>query len=239
MKEKFEIAHDFYKEIINYYSSSHPNRAGFESRISQAKSIVDNVSEKFNFDKIICIETGSSQDWEDGIFGVFLGRAAKESGGSFYSVDNNSDYNERCKEIFSSLVPDLDIEIFTDDSVNFLKNIDIIPNLVHLDSMDLNISDPFPSALHGWMEFLAIKDKMPSGSIIIVDDNYLKGTWIDWRIMDKNKEVIETKRYTIDYPIIGKGAHIYQWCLDPETEWDLIGNHYLVGPNIKLIIQKR
>jgi hypothetical protein len=193
----------------------------------------------FNFDKIICIETGSSQDWEDGIFGVFLGRAVKESGGSFYSVDNNAGYNLKCKEIFNSLVPDLDIKISTDDSINFLKQIDVIPNLVHLDSMDLNISDPFPSALHGWMEFISIKDKMPSGSIIIVDDNYLKGTWIDWRIMGENNEVIETKRYTIDYPIIGKGSHIYQWCQDPNTDWDLIGDHYMAGPNIKLIIQKR
>ena len=88
------------------------------------------------------------------------------------------------------------------------------------------------------MEFLAVKDKMTSGSIIIIDDNYLQGTWIDWRIM-KNNEVIDVKRYTIDYPIIGKGAHIYQWCQNPETNWDLIGEHYSVGPNLKLIIQKR
>jgi hypothetical protein len=238
MKDNFKISLEFYSGIINYYSNSHPNKAGFESRINQARSIVDNINEKFNFNNIICIETGSSQDWEDGLFGVFLGRAVKESGGSFYSVDTNLEYNQRCKEIFGQLVPDLDITISTNDSVKFLNEIGVEPNLVHLDSMDLDITNPFPSSLHGWMEFLAVKDKMPSGSIIIVDDNYLKGTWIDWRFMDNN-EVIETKRYTIDYPIIGKGAHIYQWCQNPETDWDLIGDHYLVGQNIKLIIQKR
>jgi|LakMenE18May11ns_1017448.scaffolds.fasta_scaffold9474690_2 hypothetical protein len=55
----------------------------------------------------------------------------------------------------------------------------------------------------------------------------------------KSDDVIDVKRYTIDYPVIGKGAHIYQWCQNPETDWDLIGQHYLVGPNLKLIIQKR
>jgi hypothetical protein len=234
----FKIAFDFYTRIISDYSSEHSNKLGFDSRINQSKQLLENINEKFNFNKIVCVETGSSQNWEDGIFGVFLGRAVKESGGSFYSVDNNPDYNQKCKEIFNSLIPGLSIEIFTDDSVNFLKNTDVIPNLVHLDSMDLDITDPFPSALHGWMEFLAVKDKMASGSIIIIDDNYLQGTWIDWRIM-KNNEVIDVKRYTIDYPIIGKGAHIYQWCQNPETDWDLIGEHYSVGPNLKLIIQKR
>lgn len=238
-KKYFEVAFDFYKGLIDYYSSSHPNKIGFQSRIDQARSILDNCNEKFNFDKIICVETGCSQDWEDGLFGLFLGRISKESGGIFYTVDTNEDYCKKSEEIFSKFIPDLNMEIKNSDSVNFLENLKIIPNLVHLDSMDLDITDPLPSALHGWMEFLAIKNKMPSGSIIIIDDNYLNGTWIDWRFFSDKGELIETRRYTIDYPIIGKGAHIYQWCQREDTDWDLIGDHYFVGPNIKLIIQKR
>jgi hypothetical protein len=92
--------------------------------------------------------------------------------------------------------------------------------------------------LHGWLEFVAIKDKMPSGSIILVDDNFLKGTWVNWNWMTDgqitNSEVIDIK-----YDIIGKGSLIYHWCQKKETEWDLVGDHYIVGDNIKIIIKKR
>jgi hypothetical protein len=79
---------------------------------------------------------------------------------------------------------------------------------------------------------------MPSGSIIIIDDNYLQGTWLDWIITRGNGEQ-ELKKYTVEYPIIGKGAHIYQWCQKEDTDWDIIGDHYAAGLNIKVVIQKR
>jgi hypothetical protein len=244
IKEKIEIAYEFYKGIMEYHGFTDDGRAKWlaETRISQAKIVLDNINGKFNFDKIICVETGSSCKWEgDGAFGAFLARAVKESGGSFHSVDINEEYNTKAKELFDQFVPGLDLHIKTQDSVKFLEELEISPNLVHLDSMDLHIEDPLPSALHGWLEFIALKDKMPSGSIIIIDDNYLKSTMIEWivRGQDGPDDIREVRQYVIDYPIIGKGAHIYQWCQKEETDWDIIGNLYDVGPNVKILIQKR
>lgn len=240
-KEALQISYDFYKGVMDYYASSSPNKMGFQSRSNQAKILVDLINEKFEFEKIICIETGCSCSWEDGAFGSFLGRAVKETGGSFYSVDIDSKFSKKSEELFETLLPGLERCFYVQDSVKYLESVDFEPNLVHLDSWDFQIDDPFPPALHGWLEFQAIKDKMPSGSIVIVDDNYIKGTWIEWRTMGPGgpNDVLDVKKYDIDYPIVGKGAHIFQWCLREDTEWDVIGNHYLAGPNIKVIVQKR
>jgi len=238
MKDKIEIAYDFYKGLLDYYASSHPDKFRYQNRIDQAKSILDSFNGKFNFEKIICVETGCSHDWEDGIFGLFFGRAAKESGGSFHSIDISEEYTKKSAEAFSKFIPGLKYIPETMDSIDFLKRLDIIPNLVHLDSVDLDMSSPFPSALHGWEEFISIKDKMQSGSIIIVDDNYLQGTWLDWRIT-RGDGSQELKKYNIEYPIVGKGSHIYHWCQKEDTDWDIIGDHYSPGSNIKVIIQKR
>ena len=92
--------------------------------------------------------------------------------------------------------------------------------------------------LHGWLEFVAIKDKMVSGSIILVDDNFLKGTWVNWNEMINGQYTSNYKKIDIEYDIIGKGSLIYHWCQKQETDWDLIGNHQ-VGSNIKIILKKR
>lgn len=241
MKEKFEIAFDSYSGIMSYYGSSSPNKLGFESRSNQAKTLVDLIDEKFNFDKIICVETGSSYSWDDGAFGIFLGRATKETGGSYYSVDIDPEINGKSKDLFQKFIPGLDCHFYSQDSVKYLESIEFEPNLVHLDSWDFSMEDPFPSALHGWLEFQAIKDKMPSGSIILVDDNYMQGTWVDWRTIGPGgpNDVLEVKRYDVTYPIVGKGAHIYQWCQKEDSDWDIIGSHYVAGPNIKIILQRR
>ena len=101
--------------------------------------------------------------------------------------------------------------------------------------------NPVPSMLHGWLEFDAIRNKMPSGSICLIDDNYLKGSWVSWNWLDPNLNVLSTEPELIDitYEIVGKGALIYHWAQKEETDWDLIGDHYHIGKNIKLILKKR
>ena len=123
MKEKIEIGYDFYKGLIEYNSSSRPDKFRFENRIDQAKSVLDSFNDKFNFEKIVCLETGCSQNWDDGLFGLFLGRAVKESGGSFYSVDISEEYNKKSGEIFSKFIPGLDYHSETFDSIEYLVHI--------------------------------------------------------------------------------------------------------------------
>jgi len=114
------------------------------------------------------------------------------------------------------------------------------PNLVHLDSWDLDVKNPVPSMLHGWLEFQAIKDKMPSGSICIIDDNFMEGCIVYWNWFDPQGNYLSTEEVHIHYEIVGKGAMIYHWAKREDTEWDIIGNHYLPeNGNIKLIVQKR
>ena len=119
------------------------------------------------------------------------------------------------------------------DSVKFLKETDVVPNLVHLDSWDLNLKDPFPSALHGWEEFKAIEDKMPVGSILIVDDNFFKGTWVTWNYTNGGK----SERIDINYPIVGKGSNIWSFVKSGKSNWKKLSKD-IAGPNVKLVYQK-
>ena len=216
---------DFYKSIT-------------EARLNQAHDVYLALKEHFNFEKVECIETGASQNLEDGCFGLYLAKISESTGGIYNSVDIYEDIVNKSKEIFNKYIPELKVNHCVSDSVKFLEEYNGVPNLVHLDSWDLDLTNPVQSMLHGWLEFVAIKDKMSSGSIILVDDNFLKGTWVNWNWMTDgqitNSEVIDIK-----YDIIGKGSLVYHWCQKEETEWDLVGDHYIVGENIKIIIKKR
>jgi hypothetical protein len=220
------------KEELNFYKSI------TDKRSKQADSLYNVLMNHFEFDKVECIETGASQNLDDGCFGLYLAKIAQSKGGSYHSVDIYEDIVNKSKIIFEKYVPELKVNHSVSDSVKFLEEYDGHPNLVHLDSWDLDLLNPIQSMLHGWLEFVAIKDKMTSGSIILVDDNFLKGTWVNWNWMTDgqitNSEVIDIK-----YDVIGKGSLIYHWCQKKETEWDLVGNHYIVGDNIKIIIKKR
>ena len=150
------------------------------------------------------------------------------------SVDISSDMVDKSKKIFNQVIPELNYSIHAEDSISFLKNLEDIPNFVHLDSWDFNLFDAFPSALHGWEEFKSIESKMSKGSIIMIDDNYIKGTHVQWFYGDGREDAM-----LIKYPMVGKGAHIYQHVLNNETDWKLIGTHYNTHDNIKIIIQKK
>lgn len=216
---------DFYKSIT-------------DKRLEQTSTVYSALLSHFNFDKIECIETGASQNLDDGCFGIYLAKISESSGGVFSSVDIYEDIVNKSKLIFEKYIPGLKINHYVSDSVKFLEEYTGNPNLVHLDSWDLDITNPVPSMLHGWLEFVAIKDKMSSGSIILVDDNFLKGTWVNWNWIEDG-QIINSEVIDINYDIIGKGALVYHWCQKEETEWDLVGDHYIVGDNIKIIIKKR
>jgi hypothetical protein len=210
-----------------------------ERRLSQSKDVYNALKDHFNFDKIECIETGASQNLEDGCFGLYLAKVTESTGGVYHSVDIYEDIVNKSKLIFEKYIPELKINHYVSDSVKFLEDYNGSPNLVHLDSWDLDLTNPVPSMLHGWLEFAAIKDKMPSGSIIIVDDNFLKNSWVNWNIIQNGNYTGEHQRIDITYDIVGKGSLIYHWCQKENTDWDLIGNNHRVGENIKIILKKK
>jgi hypothetical protein len=224
------------KELYRFHYDKQ-NGAAAPIRLEQVKAITDVLTNHFPFDIVNCIETGASQNWFDGMVGYYFAYLTKITQGKYYSVDNDINLEQKTLDAYAKIDSTLKINHITDDSINFLKNIDFIPNLVHLDSWDLDIKDPMPSALHGWREFEAIEDRMPIGSIIVVDDNYFGGTFQQWFWRDNSTgNLVRDEIINFEYPIIGKGAHIYQYAEREDTNWNIISNSG--SGNQKIIVQK-
>lgn len=209
-----------------------------DNRKKQMESVSNAIDKYFNFSEINCIETGASQSLDDGCFGLYLAKMCEITRGSFISVDLDENIVEKSKEIYEKYIPGLNVGHHVSDSVSFLQSYEGSPNLVHLDSWDLDINNPVPAMLHGWLEFEAIKDKMPSGSLILIDDNFLKGTVVYWDTYYDGK-YNHREEIPIKYDIVGKGALIYHWCKLPHTDWNLIEDDLVVGSNNKIIVKKR
>lgn len=217
----------FKQALDSYIFHNTSNREWYnERRIEQLTRLTDVLEKRFPFKKIWALETGGSQSWADGMVGYYFAYLANQTNGKFTSVDLNPELEEKVYNAYANIDPELKITHFTNDSVNFLKHPPYIPNLVHLDSWDVNLKDPLPSALHGWREFEAIESLMPVGSIIIIDDNWYKGGWVEWWV-GQEKEIIN-----IEYPALGKGAHIYQWAISGDRNWKIWDATY------KLVLQK-
>lgn len=216
-------------KIKNYY-----NHEGYKLRVRQMHTLVECLSEHFIFDEINLIETGVSGRLDYGLFGLFFAHTINQYGGQMHSVDLDCDSCISSENIFKTELPNLKYKTYCQDSVNFLTTPPIIPNIIHLDSYDFQLFDPFPSALHVWKEFNAIERLMPTGSIIIIDDNWKQGSFLQW-FQNGNES-----RVNIEYPMIGKGVHLYQEALSGRIEWEIIGNHYYeVYDNLKIVLKKK
>lgn len=206
-------------------------------RIKQAEILDAILEEHFNFDYVECIETGCSSGGYDD-FGTYLGYFCQEKNGKLSTVDIVEESIEKSKMFHTDLFPNLPVDFYTGDSIEFLKFHEGKPNLVHLDSWDLEMPNPISSMLHGWLEFSAIKEKMPSGSICVIDDNYFKGTTVYWNIFNGGIH-IKTQPIDVTYDLVGKGTLVYHWVKNYDTEWELVGDHYCAGDNLKLIFKKK
>jgi hypothetical protein len=216
------------KESLNWYNSISSNKA----RKKQLGQLVEELEGVFKLSPIVCIETGASKDFvTDGAVGTFLAKLCQTKGGEFHSVDISPQTVNKSRVLYDEL--GLNVNHYVQDSVEFLKQTDIVPNLVHLDSWDVDLKNPLPCALHGWREFEAIEDKMPASSIIIIDDNWFKGTWVEWTYPHKPNEII-----TIDYPVLGKGALVWHFVKSGKSNWEIVSKD-VVGSNTKMIFRKK
>lgn len=232
-----QIFLDGYEDYLNHMRTvidDYDNHSGHGDRRRQCQTLIDSLNDDFTFEKIIVLETGASSDYNDGLFGLFLGYVAKKTQGKMISVDISERAVEDSKNIFQKVIPDLEYSVNVADSVSFINDMEEVPNLVHLDSWDFDLFNILPSALHGWEEFKAIESKMVKGGIIVIDDNYPKNTNMQCVFNDGRVE-----KTTVVYPMIGKGAHVYQYVKNNDTQWKLLGTHYDSPNNIKIIIQKK
>ena len=200
-------------------------------RLHQIESLLPILDKHFKFNKIKCIETGASHTFKnDGALGLMFAKACNLTEGEFHSVDLDEKVINNSKKFYENYK--LNVKSHLQDSVEFLNNTDFISNIVHLDSWDVDLKNPIPCALHGWKEFVAIEDKMSIGSILIVDDNWFGGTFVEW-VYPHNP----TERIDITYPILGKGALIWHHIKDCKSNWVKLSED-IIGGNVKLVYKK-
>lgn len=221
--EKYKLQY----ENSNYYNHERVKEAGVVDAI---------LKEHFKLDRLECIETGCTSNTYDN-FGLYLLDFIEEKGGgSFSTVDINPDLIAKSRELLGNRA-----SFHCGDSIEFLQSYSGSPTLIHLDSWDLNAVDPMPSMLHCWLEFNAIKEKMPSGGIVMIDDNYFKDTQISWHTYQNGVE-IEKRDVVFEAEVVGKGSLIYHWIKNYKTDWILIGDRYSSvkcgHTNAKIIIKK-
>lgn len=221
-----------YKKYIEKNVGNIDDDWNFNLRMRQMKSIENILVTEFDFDEIRMIETGVSGNINYGMFGLYFASLVDKYGGEIHSVDLNCDFCKNSEEIIHIEFPNLKYKTYCKDSVDFLKVPPIIPNLIHFDSYDFELFDPFPSALHTWKEFKQIEHLMPIGSIIVIDDNWRKSTYLQW--IENGVDGL----YEIKYPFIGKGVHLYQESIANRINWKIVGDHYDTFDNIKLILKK-
>lgn len=220
---------------LNFYLDEESSSKGRDN-----VEIVDKILDfYFDFKEVECIETGVSYGGNDDNFGLYLAKFISDYGGKMTSVDIKNDRVESSKAYIHSKIPNISYEPITQDSVEFLEDYQGRPNLVHLDSHDLDMMNPLPSMLHHWLEFVAIKDKMPSGSILLIDDNFFRGTIVYWYVLNSEGETVEVIPIDIKHEITGKGALVYHAVKEKKIkDWEIIGDHYHAGPNHKIIFRK-
>lgn len=118
------------------------------------------------------VETGCvrrKDNWEgDGQSTLLFDKYAEYHRGSFvHTVDIDKDATAICSAMVSKRV-----SVHTGDSVAFLKSLDVFPiDLLYLNSFDLDMNYPLPSAIHHLKELVAIAPMISSETLVVVDDS--------------------------------------------------------------------
>lgn len=138
----------------------------------------------------IIVETGTSAWGTDSsrMFDSYV----RTFGGRFYSVDISHKPARRLK-----LAKSKRTNFYVMDSVKFLEQFEIISkikkiDLIYLDSWDVDWSNPFPSAQHGYKEILAARKHISAGTILIIDDTPKDISWIPLEFHVNSNEFFST-----------------------------------------------
>lgn len=149
----------------------------------------------------LIIETGTSAYGTDSsrLFDSYITRF----GGKFYSVDINPHASQRLAFQHSR-----HSHFVVSDSLTFLENFQLEStefkiDLAYLDSWDVDWSNPTESAIHGFNEYLRIKDNLKPGSVIIIDDTPRTLKWIPEECVEIAQEYLSANGV-----LPGKGALI-------------------------------
>jgi hypothetical protein len=129
------------------------------------KELFKNIN---NRKDLIFLETGIASV---GTYSTYLfDQYIRRYGGQFWSVDIN---NNLVDSLQGNMCPGT--KLVCDDSVKFLKewvlnNPNKKPDVIYLDSYDLDWYNPEPSAMHGLNEYLALTPVFKSNTLLLIDD---------------------------------------------------------------------
>jgi hypothetical protein len=150
----------------------------------------------------VILETGSSA-WGTNS-SLLFDSYVNSFGGAFASVDLRPEPMFRLRSLCTERS-----EFFCDDSVSFLRKIaaqGLHPDLVYLDSWDVDWADPLASALHGFHEFLVVFPLLRNGALLLVDDTPANS---DVMLKVQPTNIVHFQRFSRIYGFApGKGALI-------------------------------
>jgi hypothetical protein len=154
-------------------------------------------------------------------------------GGSLLTVDINENNLKKCKELTKDFSHIIDYKL--GNSVDVLQNLNTghikSLDLIILDSYDLNLFDPNPSAIHHLQELMIIYKDINKNCLIAIDDNYLPGTWVQWIWDNGTVEIFETKD-----KLIGKGMFCHDFLI--KNDWIRDDSILCAGHNMFLYKHK-
>src|SRR5258706_5389562 len=125
---------------------------------------------------VTIVETGctrSNEDFNvgdnwggDGCSTIRFDRYVSERGGTLNSVDIDPEVTTFCRGLVNGHTT-----ITTQDSIEFLKNFKQVPDLLYLDSFDLDPYQTLTSELHHIRELEAILPFIAPETLVVVDDS--------------------------------------------------------------------
>lgn len=196
--------------VSNHFKSwsteDHVNRPIFQCALSE-----------LNQKPAIIIETGTSAWGTDStrIWDSYI----RKFGGSFITIDIRP---EPSRNLIAQLSKKS--ACYVGDSVEILNNLsELSADLYYLDSHDLDLNNPFPSASHGLSEFVAIEKSLKPGALILIDD-----TPSESRLESMPKLPAGSKTFIEKYGVNpGKGAFILQY-LEKRIKYEILFHDYAI-----------
>jgi len=190
---------------FKYWSDpNHINREGFEKAL-------DALEEKPS----IIVETGTSAWGTDStrLWDSYI----RKFGGQLLTCDIRLEPKKQLNHQLSK-----NTNCFVGDSVDFLHKIkEFKGDLYYLDSFDLDLNEPFPSAEHGLKEFMAILDNLTTGTLLLIDDTP-SNELIKQMGELSSGSIAFLKKFGVNP---GKGAFIKKY-LENNLNFQLIYHHY-------------
>lgn len=163
------------------------------------KDLFNEMNEKSN---LIILESGIASAGTQSTY--LFNEYVRKYGGRFWSVDINSHLVDIHR---GNMCPAT--TLICNDSVTFFKDWvkyeNKKPDVIYLDSYDLDFYNPTPSGLHGLNEYKALLPSIKKDTLLLIDDTPSTPYWLDSREQLYNDMCIfyENNKY-----LPGKGMYV-------------------------------